>query len=201
MDPITLRFIERFLIVIFSGMAIYLGYRLFLAVPEQRNSSGEVKLSKDISIILSRVGPGAFFALFGVIVLSLSLLRPLEFSSSASEAAQQSGAAQAYSYASEPPTRDDSALRSDARVGLRREIGRLNTIPQLLKTDLLENDRNDIIRSLRRVKLLLMKPAWGEPEEGFGDFAAFEEWVEQGEVDPPPADMKGALELYRFGSQ
>jgi hypothetical protein len=39
-------------------MSILLGYRLFLALQQQRDSSGSVRLSWNISIALSRVGPG-----------------------------------------------------------------------------------------------------------------------------------------------
>jgi hypothetical protein len=44
MDPITLRSLERILAVLIGGVSIVLGYRLFLAVPEQRDGSGTVRL-------------------------------------------------------------------------------------------------------------------------------------------------------------
>ena len=40
MDPISWRFIERILAVAIGGVSIYLGYRLFAQVPEQRDSDG-----------------------------------------------------------------------------------------------------------------------------------------------------------------
>lgn len=199
MDPLVLRFVERFLVVIFSGLAVYLGYRLFLAVPTQKNASGEIKLPWDISVVMSRIGPGAFFALFGVVVLSLSLLQPLKFDSTGSG---YSNASYMGAGAAAPPAaRDVTSNRADARALLRRDMATLNAIPQQLSLDLSENDRNGALRALRRVKLQLMKPIWGEPKEGFGEFAAFERWVEGGEPDPLPAGMAGALDLYKYGSR
>lgn len=192
MDALLFRFFERLIVVLFSGMAIYLGFRLFLAVPEQRNASGEIKLPKDISIILSRIGPGAFFALFGTLVLGLALLRPLAVNS------LESGNPSSYSYASPAPTKDASAAHADARAVLRKEIAVLNTIPGELMVDLPEADKESIVRALRRVKLKLMQPVWGTSKEGFGNFSDFERWVQEGESDPPPEGMQGALTLYRY---
>jgi hypothetical protein len=70
MDPLILRFLERFIVVLFSGLSIYLGFRLFLEVPEHKNASGQVTLPWNTSVVMSRIGPGAFFALFGVIRVS-----------------------------------------------------------------------------------------------------------------------------------
>lgn len=196
MEPLVLRFIERFLVVAFAGLAVYLGYRLFLAVPEQKNATGEIKLPWSIAIAMSRIGPGAFFALFGVIVLSLSLLRPLEYSD------QSDAATTNFTYMSNLPAwQDDSADRADARALLRKEMASLNTIPDLLAPELAENDRNDVLRSIEQVKLMLMAPIWGQPEEGFGEFVVFEQWVERGAPDPPPIGMEGALELFLYGSK
>jgi hypothetical protein len=74
MDPITLRFAERLLAVLFGGMAIYLGYRLFLLVPERREGEGRFTFPWDASVVLTRVGPGVFFALFGALVVGTSLV-------------------------------------------------------------------------------------------------------------------------------
>ena len=77
MDPILLRFIERLTAVLIGGLAIYLGYRLFQSVPEQRDSAGKLELPK-LTIVFTRIGPGVFFALFGVGAVGLSLLQPMQ---------------------------------------------------------------------------------------------------------------------------
>lgn len=73
MDEIVIRGIERIVVVLGGGLAIYLGYKLFINLPEKSDQSGEIKLPGNISIYLSRVGPGVFFSLFGVAVLVASL--------------------------------------------------------------------------------------------------------------------------------
>ena len=56
------RAIERFANVLIGALAIYLGYKLFMNLPdrrEERQGGLKLLLPGDISIYLSRVGPGA----------------------------------------------------------------------------------------------------------------------------------------------
>lgn len=189
MDPLVLRFAERITAVLVGGLAIFLGYRLFISVPELKDASGNFKLPWNISIVMTRIGPGVFFALFGASAVCLALLRPLTIKPGNGSA----------TYATERADADSQA-RADGRALLRREMAALNTLPRQLRPDLASQDRKDIERSLRRTKLAMMKPFWGQPQEGFGEFSAFESWVENEERDPPPPGMAGALELYRYGA-
>lgn len=200
MDPLALRFLERFTVVLFGGMAIYLGYRLFLKVPGQQNSAGKIELPWDISIVMTRVGPGAFFALFGVIAVGLALVRPLEINPQALNNAENQSGQASVRYGSNPEF-DNYDARADTRALLRKEIAALNTIPGLLREDLPQFERNSIERRIQYIKLALMKPVWGETSEGFGEFSEFERWVEGAEVDPAPKEMEGALALYHYGSK
>src|SRR5438046_1848284 len=50
---VAARHFERLLIVLGGGLSIYLGYRMFIAIP--------------------RAAPGVFFALFGAVILGLGL--------------------------------------------------------------------------------------------------------------------------------
>jgi hypothetical protein len=184
-----MRFVERMTATLIGGLAIYLGYRLFISVPETKEADGKVKLPWNISIVMTRVGPGVFFALFGISAVCLSLFRPLTIR-------PDTGAA---TYARERLPIDTNS-RADSRALLRREFAVLNTIPRQLRADLASQDRKDIERGIRRTKLLLLKPVWGQPAEGFGEISVFESWVEGDERDPPPAGMTGALELYRYGA-
>src|SRR5207245_1619184 len=85
MDLLYLRVIERVLAVIIGGLSIYLGYRLFIKLPEQKDSEGKVVLPGDISIFFSRVGPGVFFSLFGAAVVVVSLRQGLELDRTSKE--------------------------------------------------------------------------------------------------------------------
>lgn len=200
MDPLLLRFFERLTVVLLGGMAIYLGFRLFLEVPEHKDGAGKFVLPWDISIVMTRIGPGVFFALFGVIAVSLALIRPLEIGSQAPSNFENPGNQARLRYATNIAYADKSA-RHDARSSLRKEIATLNTITGALQKDLPKFERDEFERRIRHIKLALMKPVWGETDEGFGEFSEFERWIKEGEPEPPPAGMKGALELYRYGQK
>jgi hypothetical protein len=68
---------ERLAAVLIGGLAIYLGYRLFSLAPKEKVATGTVTLPGGIKVNLSRVGPGAFFALVGGILIGNSLLSPV----------------------------------------------------------------------------------------------------------------------------
>lgn len=198
MDPLLLRFIERITAVLIGGLAVYLGYRLFLSTPEQRNSAGKFALPWDISIAMTRVGPGVFFALFGVAAVCLALIRPVEVDAPELGHADDQGRPLSFRYMGGSML-DDPTARADARALLRRDMALLNTIPRLLPAGLPEHERDDIERGIAGIKLALMTPVWGTLQEGFGDVSEFTRWMREREPDPPPAGMEGALALYRYG--
>lgn len=76
---IAFRSIERIVAVAIGVASIYLGYRLFVAVPLHRESEGKVVLPGDISIYLSKIGPGAFFALVGAIIVAVSFQQTIMY--------------------------------------------------------------------------------------------------------------------------
>lgn len=74
---ILFRGIERLIITLFSGLSLVLGWHLFkIGVLSEQKS--EIKAG-DIWIKLQKVGPGVFFALFGVVVFVYSLSSPFDF--------------------------------------------------------------------------------------------------------------------------
>ncbi len=60
-----LRATERLIAVMLGGVAIVLGYRLFMNVAQSTESSAEVDIPGRLKIILTRIGPGVCFACFG----------------------------------------------------------------------------------------------------------------------------------------
>lgn len=74
---ILFRGMERLIIILFSGLSLVLGWHLFkIGVLSEQQS--EIKAG-DIWVKLQKVGPGVFFALFGVIVFIYSLSSPFDF--------------------------------------------------------------------------------------------------------------------------
>lgn len=67
-----MRMIERQLIVLGGILAIFLGYRLFRIVDIPPDSEGKLK-TKLIEVTATKIGPGVFFAAFGVFVLWTSM--------------------------------------------------------------------------------------------------------------------------------
>lgn len=67
------RHLERLVIALSGALTIWLGYRLVLSVPLAARGTGKLQLPGGISIFISRVGPGVFFALFGAGVLAYEL--------------------------------------------------------------------------------------------------------------------------------
>jgi hypothetical protein len=193
MDPALLRSLERILAVGIGGLSIVLGYRLFLALPEQRDSSGTVKLPWNISVVMSRVGPGAFFALFGAAVVAFGLHSAVTISERIvtstgleSETVSMSGIGQGATATTETP-----AVR---RLRLEAEIRFLNALP--LRRDLAEQDQQSTLEQVNDVKLALMQAAW-TPD--WGDFAAFKTWVDSGAPEPEPTAQRKAAAFFRAG--
>jgi len=186
-----LRMFERLLGVGIGGMSIYLGYRLFLALPNVRDASGEFRLPMDIRIILGRVGPGTFFALFGAAVVALSFHMPVRIDTAASPPTQSFSG-----LGSQPPSEGGAAQRADARALLRRDMAELNTLADKLRPDLAEPDRTEVVSLVRRVKLKLLHPVW---ESHWGDPAVFADWTASGSTETPGGLTEPAA-LFRYGS-
>lgn len=82
---LLVRMVERVLAVGIGGISIYLGFRLFALMPDMSTGDADIKLPGGVSILLSRVGPGVFFSLFGAVIASLSLYKPVELPVSKSD--------------------------------------------------------------------------------------------------------------------
>ena len=188
MDPVVLRSLERLLVVAIGGLSIVLGYRLFLAMPEQRDSSGTVKLPWNISIALSRVGPGVFFALFGASIVAFDL----HASVSVSEPAAGGG----LSYNGFVPgvAAAGGAALPVLHAEAELDVEFLNTLP--LNEGLSASDRRMRAERVKHIKVALMRGAW---DPGWGDAETFEQWADGGAEDPVPDGLREAARFYRSG--
>jgi hypothetical protein len=67
--------VERLVIVLLGGVSVILGWALFR---QQLSNDGQAEISHlGFHVVLRRIGPGVFFALFGAAVLSFALARPV----------------------------------------------------------------------------------------------------------------------------
>lgn len=198
MDLLLLRVIERILAVVIGGLSIYLGYRLFIKLPHQKDSSGKMVLPGDISIFFSRVGPGVFFSLFGAAVVLVSLKEGLEIdvanrASITADSTVRAGNVKVRYMGDAGEA--DPAKRDSLRVEARRTVAELNKLTALLAPGVSPSRRTDIAQAVRDSKLALIGMVWG-PD--WGEFAAFRNWVNDGETDPiPPGFSPEAVKIFR----
>ncbi len=201
---IATRSLERILVVAAGALSVYLGYRLFVNMPEHDKSSGKVVLPGGISIFLSRVGPGAFFSLFGAIVIALSFHYGIEYdeeTTSAAAAAQVAQAATAthrsFSGIAPSGTQTDplTALRQRNEVLITVEA--LNKALAVLPSTLSAHDRVQLESGIADAKLRLLQAVWDR--ERWPAFDEFAQWLREHPDDPPPDGLAETVGHYRAG--
>ena len=194
MIAVVIRSLERVFIILAGVLSIYLGYLLFLHIPNEVNSQGQVILPGGISIYLSRVGPGAFLALFGAIVVAMSFRYSIRYSEKEEIVSRTESrkAEREYSgFGSSSPSINTRKLDLERQV-LHMDI--LDNLPSLVKTNLPDDQKSERDDLIKKIKLALMKSVWG-PD--WGDFDEFQAWVENGTLEPPPAKLKKAADYYK----
>ena len=215
MELLVVRALERVLAVVVGGLSIYLGYRLFVAVKATGEGSARVKLPSDMTVMVSRVGPGVFFALFGALVVGASFAFPIHYSQSESQDADGPstrlteisgvGAQVAEPSVSHARTGTVDPVRSSseqpaeaARRQAREHVGFLNQTAALLEPSLSEAQRDGARDGTRRAKLYLMRSVW---DPSWGDSEAFQRWTEGRAPALPTDGFRAAQEFFSYGSQ
>jgi hypothetical protein len=201
MDPITLRLSERILDILIGGISIYLGYRLFFRISAKTDSNGKIILPGNVSIYLTRVGPGVFFALFGAMVVGESLHNSIRYTEGTTSAPERTSRAEniaaprsfgGVATTAAPPERAPNEV---SRGLLRADIAVLNALPTDLKPSLPTERRVQIEQAIPRIKLALMGGVWASD---WGDRSEFEKWVQEGSVMPPPAGLETSAKYYTY---
>ena len=185
---LMLRGIERIIGVGIGGIAVFLGYRIFLHLPEQNDSQGRVLLPGGVSIYLSRIGPGAFFALFGSIVVAISFGNAVKYDKSWNPGQAQLSAAggnrsggtkvSISSVGSHSAQDNSSSVLGIAQ--LKQDIADLHDALFVLtqenpaKSDL-QDIRTRLASRLSQLKLGLMRLNW---QSHWGDFEGFRNWLQ-----------------------
>lgn len=190
------RAVERLLGLIIGGVTIYLGYRLFMSLPHRSSDSeGKFELPGGISIYISRVGPGVFFALFGAAVVSLSFVNALTYKAEAGTKPTQSAMATGslktsdFSYVSGNTKSSPIHLSRDAVV---RDVRTLRKLEMHLEgsTDgrivLAAPDADALLIALPRVKRMMLRGVW-DPQ--WGNYDSFSQWVRDGMTGSAPQDL------------
>jgi hypothetical protein len=208
MDPDILRALERILGVCIGGLSVYLGYRLFLAVPDRTDGEGKF-VYRDISVVLSRVGPGVFFALFGAAVVASSFFNAITYSESlrtaperavaAAEEGPSGGVVKAYSGAGgRGAAVADETPSAPLRARVRRDIATLNALASEALIDLDGARRTDVNNALDHAKQAMLSTVWGKD---CGDYEDFARWISLANGgDSPPREFAEPAAYYRAGA-
>jgi hypothetical protein len=207
MDLIVLaalmRALERLLAIGSGLLSAYLGFRLFLALPEVEPGAGRVKLPGGLSIYLTRVGPGVFFSLLGSVIIALSFYFGITASETRGVSAESQLAGppvstqRSFTGAAAETAGSDPQSRQVERATVERMIRDPNRIAALMRDDLAPRDR-DLVQTLDQSKLRLMREVWDA--EAWGDYVAFERWWRAGAGTNPPPEIAAAAAAFHAGS-
>ena len=201
---LLMRMVERLLGLLSGALCVVLGYRLFINLPEKTDSSGKVVLPGGVSIWLSRVGPGIFFALFGAVIVAYSFASAVRVtneqsmtpSQASSDAPGTTVAMRRQEIAAMSARAAKSSSTEQTLVELRGSMADLNTAIDRLGRDAAPPERDRLIAGLQNAKVLLLRstwiPAWGDP-------ARFQSWINSGAILPAPAGMDEPAGLYLAG--
>jgi len=201
------RHLERLVIALSGALAIWLGYRLFLSMPLAERGTGKLQLPGGISIFISRVGPGVFFALFGAGVLAYGLHQAVQIAVTPPGVAGSPGDGGVVA----PPSTVASSLRysgaqsaqaaPDDRAADRNNVvllaGALSRVADTVKKQpgATAEQRLDFELSLADARVRLLATVWDA--QGWGPFTEFQRWIRNGEPEPPPPAIAAGVRAYR----
>ena len=201
-ELVLFRILERVIAVLIGGISIYLGYRLFHAVKTAGEGSAEVKLPGNVTVMVSRIAPGVFFALFGAAVVGASLIYPVRYTETESQTAggpsvrtkDISGIGGGPRFGPEPLSETNEL----ERLRVREHIALLNQLPRLLDPALSEAQRRRVHDKLLAAKLRLAQSVWGEDWGAYEDFRL---WAEGGVKKSDSEAFRKAAEFFAYGQE
>jgi hypothetical protein len=196
---VVLRMFERMMVVGFGGMAIYLGYRLFFHLPHQTDQQGEIELP-GMKVVLSRVGPGVFFLIFGAFILVTNLHQGIETSTSKKSAPldiSNSGGGSAIHeaqfadneeynhweetehFAGATPVYPEGDVSQDRFIAI-EDIGELNCI--IYHMNRMGEPSYSVMSAFKRAKTAMLLPVWN------ADY-----WGESSQLTDPMQEISNEL--------
>ena len=194
-------------VTVLTGLGFaFLGYRLF--IHGIFTEAGELRTNWDNrGLVLRKAAPGTFFALFGVIIVCVSLWRGLTFGDlgshrdSAIRIDRGSGIgpiADVHQPATTAPILADKDAPERERLRVREHIGFLNQLLPRIDPALAEAKQARIRERTRAVKLYLMHTVWS-PD--WGRFEDFEMWAEGGTHAVDANGFRDAADFFAYGQE
>lgn len=180
---------ERILLVLVGAVAVYLGYRLFVLIPNANRSEGKFELPGGVSIFMTRIGPGVFFALFGVAVIGYSVTRPVEFTLPTDQKGAITFSGLGQGSHNPPGATGTPSPTSDiviAGAEPRAVIAHLNGILENARQTMSGPASDEFAQAIRAAKYAVMLADWN-PD--WGDRNAFATWARDNGTEDPPLDL------------
>lgn len=199
---LLMRMVERLLGLLSGALCVVLGYRLFINLPEKTDSAGKVVLPGGVSIWLSRVGPGIFFALFGAAIVAYSFASTVRVTNeqnvprASSDTPGEALAMRRQEIAAMSARAAKTDTKEQMLIDLRGSMTDLNTAIDRIGRDVAPPERDRLIAGLQNAKMLLLRTAWVPT---WGDPARFQSWINSGAILPAPAGMDEPAGLYLAG--
>jgi hypothetical protein len=162
-----------------AGLLAYFGYRLFSAVPQQDKSGGKIE-APGLTITLSRIGPGTFFAVCAAGIVAASFVYPIRITGSEVIGASPETISSAAPTVRQPGTASTSALEADA-AHIRSALLQLACLRDAYP--LTEDEQT----AIDQARVALMGRLW---REKWGEFEAFETWALERHGDAPVAAVE-----------
>ena len=164
---------ERLGIVAVAALCIWLGYRLFQSLPAEHSAGGTLTLPS-AKLVMSKVGPGVFFALFGGLVLWESVQTQLKAGPGTATASLAEGRQITLGVSSGDP---------QVLLHVQEDISVLNCLAGFAPDELGPGEAE---RALHKARVALLAPVW---QPGWGE-AAFTA-LQRGEIPAsgPIADI------------
>ncbi len=199
---IVSRAAEHLLAAIIGLFAVFFGYRLFLNMPHRREGESKVELPGGVSIYVSRIGPGIFFAVFGTALVAYGVSRPVDYRQAMSNAAPSAatpGAPASSSsqrqYSGMMPGGSAAGSSSSAAVPREPVVKTLAVLAAEVSKSPPGTQRNERQIALREARVSLMQQSW---RTEWGNPEVFNRWVyDEAEQDPPPGNVKRAVSVFR----
>jgi hypothetical protein len=203
------RHLERLVIALSGTLAIWLGYRLFLSMPLAERGTGKLQLPGGISIFISRVGPGVFFALFGAGVLAYGLHQAVQIAVTPPGVAGSPGdrtvaapaptAAAGLRYSGAQSTQGAPDDRAADRNNVVLLAGTLSRVAEAIRKQpspgATPEQRLDWELALADARVRLLATVW-DPQN-WGSFTEFQRWIRNGEPEPPPPAIAAGVRAFR----
>lgn len=171
---VFMRMAERILAVGIGGLSIYLGFRLFLTLPTETTSSGRFELP-GYKVVLSKAGPGIFFALFGTIVLAYSFLKAPSYSDETANFRGAFGTESSQAISGAPGMFESGQISDQRRHEIALSLQMLNCMGRVVTAAGRGIEPDDVEEPVRNAKVALLESVWDR--EKWGDVEDFRQWA------------------------